>query len=98
MLNGGSHTWTLNGYQGFVSAAAADPVASASAPSTAKPIVFVDCVMPLSPSVGSQLDLVGTAVISSLAAGSIGACAAVCAAGRWTFAQVSLIVNSEIGR
>ena len=72
MLNGGSQTWTLNGYQGFISSAAAVPAASASAahpPSTAKPIVFIDCVMPLSPSIGSRLESVGAAVISSLAAG-----------------------------
>src|SRR5215471_16884541 len=63
MLKGGSQTWTLKGYQGFISSAAAVPAVSASAPSTAKPIVFVDCVMPLSQSVGSRLRSVGTPLL-----------------------------------
>src|SRR6185312_8188077 len=66
MLNGGSHTCTLNGYHGFMSSAAAVPATSASAahpPSTAKPIVFVDCVMLLSPSVGRRLEAAGAPLL-----------------------------------
>src|SRR6266850_1467908 len=66
MLNGGSQTWTLNGYQGFMSSAAAVPAVSASAanpPSTVKPIVFIDCVMPLSPSIGGRLNAPDTPLL-----------------------------------
>src|SRR5215470_12337762 len=96
MLKGGSHTWTLNGYQGFSSAAAV-PAASTNAPSTAKPSVFVDCVMRLSPSVGSAPRSVGTPLLFRHGRPQGGDGRVATPASPWTFAQLPLIVNSEIG-
>src|SRR5262249_12143900 len=99
ILKGGSHTWTLKGYQGF-SSATAEPAASARTvhpPSTAKPIIFIESVMRFSPFLGRRLQSVGPPMfISSPPAAGIGAVASLSAAGRWTFPQVLLIVNSEI--
>src|SRR5271165_1171817 len=50
MLNGGSQTWTLKGYQDFSSdsVAVVDIARNATPPSKAKPSVVADCFMPLS--------------------------------------------------